>query len=224
MSRTVTRTAAFVALVLLTHFMVARPATADPVDFPIVAADPTQLAIEAALSKPIEIDFNETPLAEAAAFVSAKTKINVRLDIRSLDEIGIDGSTPVTLSVKGITLRSALNLMLKNIDPTLTFVIKDEVLLVTTREHAEEKLATRLYDVRDFDDSQQAAADFVDKIHDVYANHFPLGRDQSHLGMEDFILLIESTVEPVAWDSVGGPGSVESMSGILDNQSNADSS
>jgi hypothetical protein len=64
-----------------------------------------------------------------------------------LEEIGIDPSEPVTVNVHGISLRSALRLMLKKLQ--LTHIISDEVLVITTPEAAEAELYTCVYDVRD---------------------------------------------------------------------------
>jgi len=80
--------------------------------------------------------------------------------------------------------------MLSDLD--LTYVIQDEVLLITTPEEAEMKLATVAYPV----------ADLV---------RF---RDKSGEEWSDFDSLIEtitSTVSPEAWDDVGGPGSISPM-------------
>ena len=53
--------------------------------------------------------------------------------------MGIGTDTPVTKNLKGITLRSALRLMLREL--SLTYIIKDEVLLITTPEEAESQLS-----------------------------------------------------------------------------------
>ncbi len=51
----------------------------------------------------------------------------------------------LTSRSRGVTLRSALRLMLKEFD--LTFVVRDEVLLITGTEPASEMLMTRTYPV-----------------------------------------------------------------------------
>ena len=55
----------------------------------------------------------------------------------------------MTSRVQGISLRSALRLMLRRIDPELTYSIQDEVLMITTKEAAAENLVTRVYPVAD---------------------------------------------------------------------------
>ena len=65
----------------------------------------------------------------------------------ALDEIGISVEEPVTFSISGISLRSALRLMLQPLQ--LTYLIQDEVLLITTPEAADQQLLICVYDVRE---------------------------------------------------------------------------
>ena len=51
-----------------------------------------------------------------------------------------------TVAFKG---ESALRLMLRKIDPTLTYSIQDEVLMVTTKDGAQQHLVTKVYAVAD---------------------------------------------------------------------------
>ncbi len=52
--------------------------------------------------------------------------------------------------ISGITLRSALKLLLENVNGTeLTYVIEDEVMKITTAEKANENYQTRVYPVGD---------------------------------------------------------------------------
>src|SRR4051812_13274383 len=53
----------------------------------------------------------------------------------------------MTLTLRGVTLRSMLRLMLK--EQELTYVVRDEVLQITTPEDAESQLLIRVYDCRD---------------------------------------------------------------------------
>lgn len=101
------------------------------------------------LDEPTRMDFEETPLEEAVEYLSEYHGIDILLDRRALDTIGLGEDTPVTTRVKGISLRSGLKLMCKSIDPALAFTIENEVLVLTTREVMEENLTTRNYPVAD---------------------------------------------------------------------------
>jgi hypothetical protein len=99
------------------------------------------------LEKETNMEFIETPLADVIGYLSALHGIEIQLDTRALDGVGIGSDTPITRELKGVSLRSALRLMLKDLD--LTYVVKDEVLQITTPEEAEANLVTKVYPVGD---------------------------------------------------------------------------
>ena len=75
------------------------------------------------------------------------TKIPVKLDLRAP---GTDVSLSpeaglVTADLSGVSLRSALRIILGELD--LTYVIRDEILMITTPEEAELQEVTKLYPV-----------------------------------------------------------------------------
>ena len=100
------------------------------------------------LDKPVSNwDFNESPLRDVQRSIEDQFRIPVEIDARALEELGLDLDTPVTQSLSGVSLRSALKRMLGPID--LAYIIKDEVLLITTKEKAEENLVVKVYPVAD---------------------------------------------------------------------------
>jgi hypothetical protein len=64
-----------------------------------------------------------------------------------LEEIGLSADQPVSITLKNVTLRSFLRLMLRELD--LTYMIKDEVMQITTIEAAEQNLVNKVYPVGD---------------------------------------------------------------------------
>ena len=68
----------------------------------------------------------------------------------ALADESIDRDLPVSLQVTGVTLQSALKLLLEPLG--LTWVIEDEVLKITTQAAADRILETRVYDVRKLED------------------------------------------------------------------------
>jgi hypothetical protein len=60
----------------------------------------------------------------------------------------------VTIQIHNVSLRSALRLMLKK--SNLTYIIQDEVLLITTPDEAEKHLVTCVYDVEGLVDEGKA--------------------------------------------------------------------
>ena len=108
-----------------------------------------------ALVAPTRIETIEVPLQDMLDHLAELHNIEIQIDNKALCYVGIDPSTPITKDLKGITLRSALKLILRELE--LAYVIQGEVLLITTPEEAEHCLITRVYPVTDLlyrDDEQ----------------------------------------------------------------------
>jgi len=102
-----------------------------------------------ALDDTTQMEFIEMPLEEVAEYLSDLHGIRVVLDKKALATAGLDSQIPMSRNLKGITLRSALKILLREHD--LRYLIRDEVLLITTPEVAEapENLVTKVYSVAD---------------------------------------------------------------------------
>jgi len=98
-------------------------------------ADPREASIRAALDQNTDVKFTEKPFYGVMDYLSQRHAIEIELDLRALDDASIPIDVPVTRSIKGVTLRSALNLMLDDLD--LTYVVQNGVLLITTKEEAQ---------------------------------------------------------------------------------------
>ena len=108
---------------------------------------PAERRIEAALNEATEFDIKDTPLTGVVDYLKKRHKIEIQLDRKAMEDASIRPGVLVTRSVKGISLRSALRPLLDGLG--LTFVIENEVLSITTKEAAENKLTTRIYPVTD---------------------------------------------------------------------------
>jgi hypothetical protein len=67
-------------------------------------------------------------------YLKVRHDIEIQLDGKALSEAGIGSDVPITRSLKGITLRSALNVLLADLD--MTFVVDNAVLTITTTAQA----------------------------------------------------------------------------------------
>lgn len=105
--------------------------------------------ISRALDQQTSLEFPDNTLKEVVDFIQQQHNIPIRLDDQALTDAGLDSETRITLVISGISLRSALKLMMENVEPPLTFVIEDEVMKITTEEKALEKYQTRVYPVGD---------------------------------------------------------------------------
>ncbi len=90
-----------------------------------------ELAIDQALKKKVDVQFNDEPLYAVLDNLAKLTGINIFLDPEGIDAHGIERETPVNLSLrKPVSLKSALNLILEPLE--LSYIIQDEVLRVTS--------------------------------------------------------------------------------------------
>ncbi len=172
------------------------PVCAQPVtSFDFWSSDRDRTAearIQTALARRMDFDFVEVPLKRFVELLNQQG-VPAQVDHRALDDIGLDDKTPVRLQHSGITLRSALELVLHQLE--LGWTIRSEVLLISTDEELESQLKTRLYDISDLVPNR------------AYTN--PWGFAASGRDFDSLIDLIQSTIEPQTWDVVGGPGAMD---------------
>ena len=123
------------------------PAPAEDEEPPLVWGTPAEQRIREVLSAPegVQILFTQIPLKDAMDFLADEHGIMILADGNALTEAGVSPETPINASLSGITLRSALHIMLRPMG--LTAIVEDEVLKVTTLERAEERTATRVYNL-----------------------------------------------------------------------------
>lgn len=143
---------------------------------------PNEKKILAALEQPTDCDFTETPLADVREYFSAKNEVVIRFDAKSLQDQAIDTSQPITNQLKDVSLKSALRLLLAEHD--LTFVVRDDVLLITTEDAASQRLVTRTYPVGDLVAVGPGDGSF-----------------------KELLEAITTTIDPSTWKEDGGSGS-----------------
>jgi hypothetical protein len=148
--------------------------------------DAAEARILRSLETPVSVEFEDRPLIEVIQYFSGSMGVSMRIDERSLEDASIAADTPVSCDFQSITLRSALRSMLGRLD--LTYVIKNEMLIVTTPEKAGNELITRVYLVRDL--------------------VVQVSGDRSYHAYQQLIDLVTATIAPTTWDEVGGPGAI----------------
>jgi len=144
-------------------------------------------AIEAALEQPTVLELTEEPLVNVVSYLQDYHKIAVQIDTKALDEVGVATDSLVTVNLKGVSLRSAQDLLLRPMG--LVFTIYDEVLLITTPDQRDSYLTVDVYEVGDL----VACRDEKGQPWDDY---------------DTLVKLITSQIEPTSWDAVGGPAAI----------------
>ncbi|PQO45003.1 nucleoporin [Blastopirellula marina] len=164
--------------------------TADYVNQPITNVEQRR-AVEAKLLRRVNCQFTDTPLSEVLGRLQSQAGIDIRLDNRALEDVGLSSDVPVTFHLRQLRLLTTLDLMLRELD--LTYVISEDRLIVTTPEEAESDLRTVYYP--------------CDDLLKQFAGY--------GLDYDSLIQGITTCVEPEYWEELGGPGSVQPLNGGL---------
>src|SRR5262249_2569488 len=115
----------------------------------------TDRSIQAAPRQPITLNYKDTPLRAANEDIPHYQAIKHRLDKPPPEEAAVDIDTKLSMKLENVSVKSALNLLL--LQAKLTYVVKDEVLVITTPERARGKLVQKVYAVDDLIDPEQEA-------------------------------------------------------------------
>ena len=146
-------------------------------EVPLTAAEK---AIFAALNSTISVDFKNSRFEDVLEYLQAITGKPILAVKPSLDDAGVTYDTTVTLKMKGTSLRTVLRKILGDLG--LTYVIRNEVLEITTPARAKEQLVARTYYIRDLAINPWQVAQLIDLIH--------------------------SSIDSQSWNVNGGPASI----------------
>lgn len=108
---------------------------------------PAEQRIFSELQKETDANFPDIPLSEVMTYFAELHNITILINSNDLGEEGLTPDEPVNVSLSGIKLKSALNIILKPIG--LTYVVEDEVMKITTIVKSDEIYVTRVYPVAD---------------------------------------------------------------------------
>jgi general secretion pathway protein D len=108
----------------------------------------SEMEIRRKLKIPVLPSYSDMPLSEVVDGLSKLAGINIHLDPRGLSQEGVQSDVPVTLNLgREVSLESALNLILEPLH--LTYMIKDEVLKITSEQIRDGEMKRRVYNVAD---------------------------------------------------------------------------
>lgn len=164
----------------------AAPAAAD--------AASAEQAILQKLAEPTDLAFSETPLREALDRISQKHKLQIIPDARQLEEATVELDVPVTCSFKGLKLGQGLNLMLRDLG--LAWIIRDEVLEITSREAADNFFTIRTYPVSDL----------------IRLRGKPRDDEDEYAGLQTVVTRV---IAADSWADAGGPGTLQFARGVM---------
>jgi len=116
--------------------------------YPASLHSKTEREIERKLTTPVPLlNFTDVPLDEVINELRATTGLNIYVDQRALETENISLKHPVTLVLNNVSVKCALDLVLKQ--ARLTYIVNNDVLQVTTETEAKGKLERVTYQVAD---------------------------------------------------------------------------
>ena len=164
-----------------------------PADVPLAHAvikhdEPTaEEKILETFDKPTTVDWSELPFEEVLAFLADHHKVPIIVDRASLKEQEVSVDSPITLSLNNVSFRSVLQLVLEPLE--LEWVIRHEVLVITTRAWCEAHPEVHVYEIKTLID----------------AGHDP----------DELIRSIVACIEPMSWSIQDGYAGISHTGGVL---------
>jgi hypothetical protein len=146
-----------------------------------------EAAIEQALASKTDVDFKEAPLSELREWIQRSHDIQVVFDNKALADTRLALDTPISHRLSGISLREALRSILTELE--LTFVVANEVLMITSQGEAENMLTTKVYPVLDL--------------------VIPSRTQRPEMDYQSLVEILRINVTASSWDDLGGPASLK---------------
>ncbi len=218
-----------------------------PDDWPAISfrrGEPSQFAESAANraalasieEKSTQITFDDNPLIDVLAFVESIAGVNMDIDWVSLEDVGVDRETPVSLRLNNVTIETALNRVLEKVsDPDLPagWSIEDGILTIASDEVLRRNTSLELYDIRDLlieipDYSDAPEFDLQSVLQSSQGGGGGGGqspfsgqtqdreirpRDER---VQEIVDIVQATIDPDGWTDLGGDtSSIQELNGNL---------
>ncbi len=211
---------------------------------PAQTTQPTRSEAAAPKAAP-SINFRDTALVDAIEYFRDITKLNIVVEWKALEDVGVSKDTPISINLKRVKIRVALKATLESAAPgLLSYYIDDGVVHITTMARADAKMVTRVYPIQDL---LHEIPDFKDTGND---NNNETGTDITIGGgtgggagggagggnlfggggagnetnnerttkkerAQNIIDLIQSTIRPEVWEPNGGKARIRHLNGNL---------
>jgi hypothetical protein len=155
-------------------------------------------AIIKALDTPITVSFKDSRFQDVIDYLSTLINQPILLDNAALEEAKITYETPITVKVKGVTVRTLLRKILG--DFGLAYMIKEQTIQVTSSLKARETMITRSYNIGDIVDTGG--------LDSIRFGNPGIQAAQIVQNVNAIIDLIQTSVDPESWKKNGGNGTI----------------
>lgn len=176
------------------------PIRGDELAIPATPETETTKRIRAALDGLWGLDpkliFDQAPLNNVIQKIAEHHKIPIELDERAMQDAGIGSDVPVSFRpLAKVSLKAALRVIVRQNE--LTWLIKDERLVITTKAAADDIAlngVTRLYQVTDLCPVHESSNRFLPPSVTAHA--------------DSLLQCISGLIDPYCWSDVGGSCSI----------------
>jgi hypothetical protein len=176
-----------------------------------------------------DLRLDNVSLADAIDFLRDVTDANVHVNWRALEESGVGRDVTINLRLRRVPLRKVLAMVLAEAGGgnLLTFYIDENVIEITTRELADEKMFTRVYpiedlimEVPDFDNAPQIQFQATQvggggsgqQLFNTPGDTQTLTKAER---AQQIIDTIQQTTRPEIWTTKGGRAAIRFFNGSL---------
>jgi hypothetical protein len=102
---------------------------------------------EEALKRTTDFSFSSVSLEEVLRTIAQQQQFNLVFDHSALQDEGLDPSSPISIELLGVSMKTGLQLILEQVG--LAYYVRDDVVMITSKSAMEERLVTRLYPIAD---------------------------------------------------------------------------
>ncbi|MFN3188893.1 MAG: hypothetical protein ACE361_00085 [Aureliella sp.] len=135
----------------------------------------------------VEADYAGIPLQQIMSGFADDLNIPIWINTGELDLLGVDPQTPISLSLPNTSFKSVLRLMLEPLE--LTFVVRNEVMEITSKDSANIAPSVAYYDL----------AWVLERREDT----------------SSLLVAITNTIDPDCWVENGGASSLHAVGRVL---------
>ena len=116
----------------------------------LAGGNDTEQRIYSALKQSVTPEYRQQPLQSIIDDLKDEYNIPIHINQTELAAVGVDPDFPIDLELPPLSLRSMLRLLFQQVDPPeVTYIIRDEVMLITSKDDAEAEPINKVYPVGD---------------------------------------------------------------------------
>lgn len=122
----------------------------EPMQFSESAAN--RAVLSAMAEQRVPVDFQDNSLENVIEFIGSISSLNIDVDWGSLELIGVDQQSPVTLKLTNVSLETVLDRVLEKVsDPDIPagWAVTDGILTIASDEVLRRNTVLEIYDIRD---------------------------------------------------------------------------